>query len=156
MWLEYTGVVSGCCCKEVYIFPHNITYLYSTCICSLFCSSIPKSLFIFYISIGLGCRITYVCSHCGTTFLSPTNHKPHWCLFGPAHYPNSCRLKRMHSLHHTSFMVKAMSIPISHRVTDQNLRYAPKKLPLLFNGSEQNGSFYSRSKIFCYPFTVHF
>ena len=22
------GVVNRCCCKEVYIFPHNITYLY--------------------------------------------------------------------------------------------------------------------------------
>ena len=28
------GVVSGCCCKEVYKFPHNITYPYSTCISS--------------------------------------------------------------------------------------------------------------------------
>ena len=27
------GVVSGCGCKEVYIFPH-ITYPYSSCICS--------------------------------------------------------------------------------------------------------------------------
>ena len=25
------GVVSGLCCKEVYRFPHNITYPYSTC-----------------------------------------------------------------------------------------------------------------------------
>ena len=32
VWLEYTGVVSGCCCKEVYRFPYNITYPYSTCI----------------------------------------------------------------------------------------------------------------------------
>ena len=39
------GVVSGCCCKEVYRFPH-ITYPYSTCILALFCSSIPTSLFI--------------------------------------------------------------------------------------------------------------
>ena len=22
VWLECTGVVSGCCCKEVYRFPH--------------------------------------------------------------------------------------------------------------------------------------
>ena len=28
--LECTGVVSGCRCKEVYRFPHNITYPYST------------------------------------------------------------------------------------------------------------------------------
>ena len=24
VWLECIGVVSGCCCKEVYTFPHNI------------------------------------------------------------------------------------------------------------------------------------
>ena len=34
MWLECIGVVSGCCCKEVYRFPHNITYPYSTWISS--------------------------------------------------------------------------------------------------------------------------
>ena len=36
VWLECIGVVSGCCCKEVYTcrFPHNITYPYSTCISS--------------------------------------------------------------------------------------------------------------------------
>ena len=32
MWFECIGVVSGCCCKEVYLgiyrFPHNITYMY--------------------------------------------------------------------------------------------------------------------------------
>ena len=44
--LECIGVVSGCCCKEVYRFPH-ITYPYSTCISSFFCSSIHTSLFIF-------------------------------------------------------------------------------------------------------------
>ena len=43
--LECIGVVSGWCCKEVYRFPHNITYPYSTCISS-FCNSIPTSLFI--------------------------------------------------------------------------------------------------------------
>ena len=32
VWLEYIGVVSGYCCKEVYRFPHNTTYPYSTCI----------------------------------------------------------------------------------------------------------------------------
>ena len=37
------GVVSGCCCKEVYIFPH-ITYPYFTCISS-FLQCIPTSLF---------------------------------------------------------------------------------------------------------------
>ena len=31
VWLECIGVVSGCCCKKVYRFPHNITYPYSTC-----------------------------------------------------------------------------------------------------------------------------
>ena len=34
VWLECIGVVSGGCCKEVYRFPHNITYPYSTCISS--------------------------------------------------------------------------------------------------------------------------
>ena len=33
VWLEWIGVVSGWCCKEVYRYPHNITYsYYSTCI----------------------------------------------------------------------------------------------------------------------------
>ena len=30
MWLKCIGAVSGCCCKEVYRFPHDITYPYST------------------------------------------------------------------------------------------------------------------------------
>ena len=35
VWLGSIGVVSGyCCCKEVYRFPLNITYPYSTCISS--------------------------------------------------------------------------------------------------------------------------
>ena len=34
--VESMGVVSGWCCKEVYRFPHNITYPYSTCISSFF------------------------------------------------------------------------------------------------------------------------
>ena len=34
VWLECIGVGKGCCCKEVYRFPHNITYLYSTCFSS--------------------------------------------------------------------------------------------------------------------------
>ena len=41
MWLERIGVVSGCCCKEVYRYPHIITYPYSTCI-ALFCGSKKK------------------------------------------------------------------------------------------------------------------
>ena len=36
MWLECIGVASGCCCKELYRYPHNITYPYSTCISSFF------------------------------------------------------------------------------------------------------------------------
>ena len=39
VWLECISVVSGCCCKEVYRFPHNNYYLspYSeTCITSFF------------------------------------------------------------------------------------------------------------------------
>ena len=33
VWLECIGVVSGCCCKEVYKFP-QITYPLSICISS--------------------------------------------------------------------------------------------------------------------------
>ena len=33
VWLECIGVVNGCCCKDVYRFPH-ITFSYSTCISS--------------------------------------------------------------------------------------------------------------------------
>ena len=29
VWLQCIGVVSGCCCKEVYRFPHNISYPYN-------------------------------------------------------------------------------------------------------------------------------
>ena len=47
VWLEYIGVVNGCCCKEVHRFPHNIIYPYSTCISFFFAASIPTSLFIF-------------------------------------------------------------------------------------------------------------
>ena len=32
VWLECIGVVSGCCCKEVYRDPHNNYYFSSTCI----------------------------------------------------------------------------------------------------------------------------
>ena len=59
VWLEYIGVVSGCCCKDVYRFPHNITYPYSTCISSFFCSSIP-SLFIF--KMFFHSRLCYFCA----------------------------------------------------------------------------------------------
>ena len=42
MWLECVGVVSGCCCKEVYRLPHNITYIPTPFVLALFfCSSIP-------------------------------------------------------------------------------------------------------------------
>ena len=50
VWLECIGVVSGCCCKEVYRYPQVIiiiTFPYSTCISSFFGSSISTSLFIF-------------------------------------------------------------------------------------------------------------
>ena len=47
VWLECIGVVSGCCCKEVYRSPHNITYPYSTCISSFFCSRIHTCIYFF-------------------------------------------------------------------------------------------------------------
>ena len=46
VWLTCIGVVSGCCCKEVYRYPHKnnfINFPYSTCISSFFGSSIPAS-----------------------------------------------------------------------------------------------------------------
>ena len=45
VWLECIGVISGCCCKEVYRYPHYITYPYSTCISSLLCSFLKWFLF---------------------------------------------------------------------------------------------------------------
>ena len=51
VWLQCIGVVSGCCCKEVYNYIDIVTIIinfpYSTCITSFFGSSIPTSLFIF-------------------------------------------------------------------------------------------------------------
>ena len=32
VWLPCIGVVSGCCYKEVYKYPHNNSFPYSTCI----------------------------------------------------------------------------------------------------------------------------
>ena len=43
MWLECIGVVSGCCCKEVYIIINYIDFLI---IMITFYSSIPTCLFI--------------------------------------------------------------------------------------------------------------
>ena len=39
VWLQCIGVASGCCCKEVYRYPHN-NFPYSPCISSFFGSSI--------------------------------------------------------------------------------------------------------------------
>ena len=58
VWLECIGVVSGCCCKEVYRYPHkNYNFPYSTCISSflaaaflLLCSFL-KCFFVLYIYI---------------------------------------------------------------------------------------------------------
>ena len=36
VWLECIGVVSGWCCKEVYRYPYNNYFPYSTCISSFF------------------------------------------------------------------------------------------------------------------------
>ena len=47
VWLEWLGVVSGWCCREVYRFPHNITYPYILHLYLLFfCSSIPIYFFV--------------------------------------------------------------------------------------------------------------
>ena len=71
--LQGIGVVSGFCCKEVYRFPHNITYPYSTCISSFFTeASVYTSSFIFemcfhyftkYIN-ALNCMEKQMCSYC--------------------------------------------------------------------------------------------
>ena len=45
VWVESMGVASGCDCKEIYRFPHKITYSYSSCICS-FLQQHPYFLFI--------------------------------------------------------------------------------------------------------------
>ena len=59
VWLECIGVVSGCCCKEVYRYPQNnyyfsLLHLYYNIYSSFFGSSIPillcsflKSIFVF-------------------------------------------------------------------------------------------------------------
>ena len=58
MWSECIGVVSGCCCKEVYRFPH-ITYPYSTCISSLFVATAHFS---------VNFRMIFVLVYCTTIF----------------------------------------------------------------------------------------
>ena len=58
MWLECIGVVSGCCCKEVYGYPHKnyVNGPYSTCISSflaaaslLLCSFFKCSFVLVYV-----------------------------------------------------------------------------------------------------------
>ena len=51
VWLECIGVVSECCCKEIYRYPHNNYYfslrIYTPLVLALFFGSIiPISLFI--------------------------------------------------------------------------------------------------------------
>ena len=36
VWLQCIGVVSGCCCKEIYRFTHNNYYLSLFHLCKLF------------------------------------------------------------------------------------------------------------------------
>ena len=56
VWLQYIGVASQCCCKEVHVYryPHNnYNFPYSTYIRSFLGSSILTSLFIFKCFFGL-------------------------------------------------------------------------------------------------------
>ena len=54
IWLQYIGVASRWCCKEVYnILIIIINFPYSTCSRSFFGSSILTSLFIFKCFFGL-------------------------------------------------------------------------------------------------------
>ena len=54
--METMGVASVCGCKEVYGFP-QITYPYSSCICS-FCSSIPTFCSVF-LNVFRSCSRTF-------------------------------------------------------------------------------------------------
>ena len=63
VWLECMDVVSGCCIKEVYRFPH-ITYPYFTCISSfvaaaslLLCSFLKCFLFLIYLRTLFKCVV---------------------------------------------------------------------------------------------------
>ena len=61
VWLECIGVVSGCCCKEVYIYILIIiiTFPYSTCISSF----LAAALFIFKMFFrSCLCLLTYFCA----------------------------------------------------------------------------------------------
>ena len=79
VWLQCIGVVSGCCCKEVYTctcrYPHNITNPYSTCI-NFFCSSIPTctSLFIFLMVFFVLVYNCYIYLYMYIIYL------PHWVV----------------------------------------------------------------------------
>ena len=59
LWLQCIGVVSGCYCKEVYRFLHNITYPTPLAL-ALFCNSIPTSLLIFNPRRACAERVTVV------------------------------------------------------------------------------------------------
>ena len=48
MWLECIGVVSGCCCKEEYRYPHNNYYF--------------SLLHLYYIAIILAAASIFLCS----------------------------------------------------------------------------------------------
>ena len=45
VWLECIGVVSGCCCKDVYRFPHN-TFLQQH-------PFVPPSFFVHFLNVFL-------------------------------------------------------------------------------------------------------
>ena len=64
VWLQCIGVVSGCCCKEVYII--ILTFPYSTCISSFFGSSIPTSLFILKMFFR-SCFMLFLCNIANVT-----------------------------------------------------------------------------------------
>ena len=48
VWLEYIGVVGGCCCKEVYRYPHNNYYF--------------SLLHLYYIAFFLAASSLFLCS----------------------------------------------------------------------------------------------
>ena len=77
VWLQCIGVVSGCCCKEVYRYPQNNYYfslLHLYFISSFFGSSIPTLLI-----LKMFFRSCFILSGCiqTTDALKPSTYHTH-------------------------------------------------------------------------------
>ena len=67
VWLECIGVVGGGCCKEVQtvyidILIIIITFPYSTCVSSFFCSSIPTYFFVHFKNVFSFLFMLFLCN----------------------------------------------------------------------------------------------